>query len=306
MYIFLAFLYFERILSKLFLMSDHNKLNFKAILIPIIISFILLIIKAYGWIITGSLSILSSLLDSTLDLIISLLNMVAIFYAAKPPDEDHRFGHNSIEDIVGLAQASFITASGLFILYEAIHRFFVPTQIIHHEAGILVMSISLVASLIIVIYQKLVFKKTKSVIVESDMMHYLTDFLINGAIIVSLLAMSKNRSSIIDPILASIIAFYIIYAAKNIGIKAFNALMDHELKPDEKLKIKTLIKSDPNIKGCHELKTRRSGSRIFMQLHIELDHKLSLKAGHDIADKLEKRIQNLWEQTEIIIHTDPV
>lgn len=294
-------------------MSDINNtaikihsLNFKGILLPIVISCILLAVKAYGWAVTGSLSILSSLLDSTLDLIISLLNMFAVIYAAKPPDKDHRFGHNSIEDIVGLIQSTFIATSGLFILYEAVNRFISATPITHYQTGIIVMLISLLGSLIIVSYQKFIFYKTKSIVIEADMLHYLTDFLVNGAIIVSLLLVSRTGFVILDPILASIIAIYIIFTAIKIGKRAFNGLMDHELTHDEKSKIKDLIKQDPDIKGSHEFKTRRSGSRVFIQLHIELDHKLSLKEGHDIGHRLEQKLKTLWPQTEIIIHTDPV
>jgi ferrous-iron efflux pump FieF len=284
----------------------NHQLNLKALLFPIIASTILLLIKSYGWFATDSLSILSSLLDSTFDLIVSILNILALIYASKPPDNEHRFGHNSMEDIVGLIQATFVGASGVFIIYEAIRRFINPEQIREYETGILVMFVSLIVALAIVIYQKITFRKTKSIIVESDMMHYMTDFLINGSIIISLFLVSKTGIEIIDPILATLIAIYIIHAALKIGKRSFNHLMDHELDDDEREKIKELVYKDKNIKGHHAFKTRRSGSRVFIQIHIELDKKLSLEEGHDIADRLEKKLGKAWEPAEIIIHTDPV
>ena len=287
-------------------MIDINKLNFRAILFPILISAILLLIKIYGWVVTDSLSILSSLLDSTLDLVMSILNMMAVIYAAKPPDHDHRFGHHSIEDIVGLVQATFIATSGLFIIYEAVQRFVNPPQINAYDTGILIMTLSLILSLVIVIYQKIILKKTKSMIVESDMMHYATDLLMNFSIIISLFLVSKTGITIIDPILATIIALYIIHSAFQIGKRAFNDLMDHELGDDQKDKIKEIVKSYGEIRGCHELKTRRSGSKVFIQMHIELDKNMTLNQAHDVADDLEKDLAKLWNQSDIIIHTDPV
>ncbi len=288
------------------ILKKNVTLNITAISLPITISIILIIAKIYGYFITGSLSLLSSLLDSLMDVIISTINVIAIIYASKPPDEDHRFGHNSIEDIVGLIQATFITTSAFLILYKAVNGFIEPDEIVNNMAGVWIMIISTIGTLIIVLYQKIIINKTKSVVVESDMIHYLTDFFINIAIAISLLVSVNSKFAILDPVLASLIAFYVLFAAFKIGRKSFDNLMDKELEDDEKVKIIDLINKQKQIKGFHALKTRRSGNRIFVQIHVELDKKLNLEEAHKIIDFLEKEIENMWLESDVIIHSDPV
>lgn len=284
----------------------NTKLNITAISLPITISAILIIAKIYGFFITGSLSILSSLLDSLMDVIISTINAFAIIYASKPPDEDHRFGHNSIEDIVGLMQATFIATSAFLILYKAGTVFIEPREITNNITGVWIMVASTIGAFLIVIYQKIVIKKTKSVVVESDMMHYLTDFLVNIAIVISLLLATNNKFMFLDPILASLIAIYVLSAAFKIGKRSFDNLMDKELSDEEKTKIINLINKQKEIKGFHAFKTRRSGNRVFVQIHVELDKNLILDDAHQIIDILERKIEDIWLESDVIIHSDPV
>jgi ferrous-iron efflux pump FieF len=286
--------------------QKNNKLNITAILVPITASIMLLLAKTYGYFVTDSLSILSSLLDSFMDVFISALNMVAVIYASKPPDEDHRFGHNAIEDIVGLIQATFIATTAFFVLYKAADSFIHPTTIDDNMIGVWVMVFSVVMPLLVVIYQKMIIRKTKSIVVESDMMHYLTDVLVNGAIIISLLLAINPKFRIIDPILAALIALYILSSAIKIGKRSFNNLMDMELEEGQKDKIRALIDGNKKIKGYHAFKTRRSGNRVFVQIHIEVDKKLSLDKAHDIVDTLEADIANIWLESDVIIHLDPI
>lgn len=287
-------------------LKRNNQLNITAIMVPITVSVMLLLVKTYGYFITDSLSILSSLLDSMMDIVVSVFNMVAVIYASKPADEDHRFGHNSIEDIVGLIQATFIATSAFLILYKAVNSFIEPQVITNSVEGVWLMVFSFAGSFLIVLYQKIILSKTKSVVVESDMMHYLTDVLMNGAIIIALLLSSYPGLGILDPILASVIAFYILWAAIKIGRRSFNSLMDMELEESEKEKIQKLLLINKQIKGYHDLKTRRSGNRVFVQIHIDLDRKLSLDESHDIIEDLEEEIEKIWLQTDVIIHADPV
>jgi ferrous-iron efflux pump FieF len=286
--------------------KQNNHLNISAILVPITVSIVLLLAKTYGYFATGSLSILSSLLDSLMDVLISGLNMAAVIYASKPADEDHRFGHNSIEDIVGLMQATFIATSAFLILYKAVDSFIHPVAISNNITGVWVMVFSIIAAFGVVIYQKIIIKKTNSVVVESDMMHYLSDVLINGAIIVSLLLAANPKLQIMDSILAGLIAFYILSAAYKIGRRSFNNLMDKELDDEEKEKIHKLIEGNKQVKGHHAFKTRRSGNRVFVQFHVELNKGLNLQEAHDIVDEIEMAIEDMWLETDVIIHTDPI
>jgi len=285
---------------------SHHNLNRWALIFSVGVSILLVLVKAFGWVQTDSLSLLSSLLDSSLDVIISLLNMLAVMYAAKPADDDHRFGHNAIEDIVGLIQATFIGASGLFLLYEAAFRFNNPHAITDSVLGIKVIFLSLLGTLAIIIFQTHIARKTNSLVLKADLLHYSTDFLVNSAIIFSLYVSGSSKYSFVDPLVASLIAIYILRASLKIGIRAFDHLMDKELPDDKLAEIKKLIKAEKGILDYHLLKTRRSGSRKFIQLHIEVDEKLNLRKAHDIADSLEKKLEALGKEVEAIIHIDPV
>ena len=286
--------------------SEHHSLNIKAILFSISISLILIVAKIYGWIITDSVSLLSSLLDSGLDIIISILNISAIIYASKPADDDHKFGHRAIEDIVGLVQATFIASSSLFLIYEAINHFLHPTDITNNITGINIILFSTFGTLAIILYQRHIAKKTKSIIVETDLLHYMSDFLLNIAVMVSLYITINPSLRFVDPIIAILIAIVIFRSALKIGFRAFNNLMDHELPEYEHQKIVKIINNHPGIISFHELKTRRSGHKKFIQLHIEIDENLNLKDGHEIADSLEQALALSDDDSEIIIHIDPV
>ena len=283
----------------------NSHLNIKAILLPIVISILLIIFKSYGFSQTNSVSILASLLDSIMDVVVSLINITAVIYATKPADEDHKFGHNAIEDIVGLIQATFIATSALFIIYKAVTNFTTKQTIANNSDGILVMAISTAALFLIIIYQKITIKKTNSVIVKSDSLHYTSDILANLAIIISLILTTNPKLKLIDPILAMLIASYIIFSAYEIGKTCFDNLMDKELEEAELQEIKKTITSQEGVKDYHKLKTRRSGNRIFIQAHIELDRKLSFIKAHQITDQLEETLLNKYKNSEIIIHSDP-
>lgn len=284
----------------------HHGLNKKAIILPIVVSFLLVGIKTYGWFVTDSVSLLSSLLDSSLDIIISVINMMAVLYAVKPADNDHRFGHNAIEDIVGLIQAAFIAATGMFIVYEATRHFAYPHPVKNPETGIWVLALSIAGALIIVLYQKWVVYRTKSLVVEADSLHYLSDLLVNLAIMASIYIAAMPGWEIVDPIVGSLIAIYVLRASYKIGIRAFDHLMDKELLDKEREKLIELMMAEEGVKGYHELKTRRSGSRAFVQLHIEIDKRLNFQDAHDIADKVEKKLIEFLGDAEVMVHMDPV
>ena len=270
--------------------KTHYRLNLNAILFSITISIILFSVKIYGWIVTNSVSLLSSLLDSGLDVIISVLNIMAIIYANKPADEDHKFGHRSIEDIVGLIQATFIASSALFLVYEAMHKITTPQNITNNVIGIKIIIFSIFGTLAIILFQRHIAKKTKSIIVETDLLHYMSDFLLNIAVIISLYLAVKPGLNLIDPFIAIIIAIYILRTAVKIGLRAFDNLMDHELPEAEHNKLVEIINNHEGVLGFHELKTRRSGNKKFIQLHIDVDANLNLREAHLIADSLEAKL----------------
>ena len=284
---------------------DNSKYMRLATYASVSVAILLVLVKIYAWFLSGSVSIMASVVDSILDLIVSFLNLLAVRYALQPPDEEHRFGHNSAEDVAALAQSAFIAGSAIFILFAAIGKFSHPAPITHSGIGIAVMAFSIIATLLLVTFQKFVVRKTGSTVIEADSLHYVGDIFMNAAVIIALILSTYFDFQYADPIFAIIIAIYIFRGSWKIGRLAFDKLMDKEFDLEEKQKIIDYVNSIEEAKGIHELKTRYSGIKPFIQFHLELDGNLTLKEAHDIADKIERKLKELFPQGEVIIHQDP-
>lgn len=286
--------------------AGRNRMLRAVTITAIAISVLLMLIKLGAWTMTHATSLLSSLAESLSDILMSWVNFFAIRYASKPADDDHRFGHNSMEDIAGLFQFAVICGSMLFIAAQALEDVIHGSSIREPEYGIWVMIISLVLTTILVIYQRYVFKRTGSLIIKADSLHYVGDILTCLAIIGSLLAAYIFEIYWLDPILALGIAAYIIIEARHIGLRAFNNLMDHEMPDDEKTKIIEALIEFPEVLGHHNLKTRYSGAKPFIQMHVELRKDLTFQQAHEITEQLEKKLESLFHEADVILHQDPV
>ncbi len=269
------------------------------------VAVMIIIAKFSAWLATDSLSLMASLVDSTLDVAASLINLVAVRYALKPADEDHRFGHGKAEDIAAFAQSAFIAGSALFIGVEATSRLITPRAIEHTNLGIYAMLFSIVMTIALISFQHYVVKKTNSRVVQADAVHYQTDLLVNAAVIISLLLSQYFELHIIDPIFGMVIAAYIMKSAWQVGRVAFDNLMDKELPDITREAIITASLSCKGVKGAHDLRTRYSGLTAFIQIHIELDANLLLHKAHDIAENVESRILNVMPGAEVLVHIDP-
>lgn len=265
----------------------------------------LIVVKLGAWAMTGSVAILSTLIDSALDAAASLINLWAVSHALTPADRDHRFGHGKAEPLAGLGQAAFIVGSGVLLLIEAIHRMFNPALVQRGEIGIAVMVFSIVLTLVLVRYQKYVVAKTQSVAISADSLHYVGDVLINGSVIVSLVLAMSMGWTYADPIFAICIAGYLMWNAWQISVNSMDMLMDRELPEDDRDRIRIIARSHPDVRNMHDLRTRLSGQQGFIQLHLELDANLPLYKAHDIADSVEKAIMDAFPNFEVIIHQDP-
>ena len=254
---------------------------------------------------TSSVSILASLIDSLMDAGASLINLLAVSYALAPPDSEHRFGHGKAESLAGLAQATFIAGSGLFLIVESIDRLVHPKAIEEVGIGLGVMIFSIVATLILVAIQYYVIKRTNSAAIRADSLHYKTDLLTNGAIIIALL-LSQFGWLGFDPIFALLIAFYILYSSWEIGSEAFHDLLDHELPQEKRDLIIQIVKDTPKVQGLHDLRTRLSGRTEFIQMHLELEDHLPLVEAHAIAHEVEDKIKQAMPTADVVIHQDPV
>lgn len=266
----------------------------------------LIVIKLAAWMATGSLSLLSSLVDSGMDLLASLTNFLAIRYALVPPDHEHRFGHGKVEYIAGMGQALFIAGSALVIGVEAVRRFISPVPVEEGALGVGVMVLSIAVTLVMVRYQKQAIAATGSTVVKADYLHYFMDVTANGAVIVALMLSVWLGWTWADPLFALCIALYIVHGAWEVGSASFQNLMDREFDDAERIAISEAVLAVAGVRGMHELKTRRSGLLSFIQLHIDVDGALPLVQAHAITEAVERAVQALHPHAEVLVHTDPV
>lgn len=261
--------------------------------------------KAVAWIWTGSVAMLSSLVDSGLDVLASMLNMLAVRHALTPADREHRFGHGKAEALAGLGQSAFILASAGFVLYEAVRRFRDPRPVEQGAFGIGVMLLSIALTLALLFYQRRVVRRTGSLAIGADSLHYQTDLMTNGAVLVGLVLATQFGLRLADPAIAACIAVYIGFSAWIILRGSFDQLMDRELPDEDRARIRAVALGHPEIHNVHEIRTRSSGLQRFIQLHLEMDPALSLVRAHEIADEVEEELKQAFPNAEIFIHQDP-
>ena len=266
---------------------------------------VLIAVKLVAYMLTDSVSLLSSLMDSVLDAMASLVNLVAVRQALVPPDREHRFGHGKAEPLAGLAQAAFISGSALFLAVEAGHRLFAPRLVTHVDIGIAVSVFAIVATFILTRFQLYVVKRTGSIAIEADSLHYLGDLLINGAVIVALILAVHVGWIYADALFGLAIALYLIFNAVKIARAALDMLMDRELPEEDRRRIKEIVMSHGEVLDMHDLRTRTSGRQCFIQLHLELDGDMPLFDAHQIADTVEAALMEAFPQAEVLIHQDP-
>lgn len=268
---------------------------------------LIIIVKIFGWFATDSVTILASLIDSLLDICVSIMNLSALHYALRPADHEHRFGHGKAEDIAVFSQAVFFILSGIFLIFTATKRFFNPSELVLGSGplSIEILIFSMVITLLIVMFQYYVMKRAKSHVIEADSLHYLTDFLSNFSAIIGIGIATYYKIPAFDNITAIAIAIYIIFNASKLFKRAFNNLMDHEMADDEKQMIIDIIKSHVKVNGFHDLKTRYAGIKPFIQVHLELKANMTIKEAHIIAHEIEHAILLKIPNAEIIIHQDP-
>ena len=266
---------------------------------------LLIAMKAVAYVATDSVSLLSSLIDSLLDLAASLVNMLAIRHALTPADAEHRFGHGKAEPLAGLAQAAFIAGSAILLFFEAARRLAAPQPVTNTGAGIAVMVVSILATLALVSYQRSVVRRTGSVAIGADSLHYQGDLLLNGSVIVSLLASRYMAVPWLDPLFGIGIGLFILWSALGILRLSVTQLMDRELPDEEREQIRAIALARPEVLGVHDLKTRASGPHAFVQLHVELDGEIPLRQAHAVAEDVEAAIRRAFPHAEIIIHQDP-
>ncbi|MCP4323900.1 MAG: cation diffusion facilitator family transporter [Psychromonas sp.] len=271
----------------------------------IVAASLLIIVKLLAWFMTGSSSILAALTDSLMDVTTSIINLFAIKIALQPADDDHRFGHGKAESLAGLAQAAFISGSSVLLMLNGISSLINGNQISASNIGIAVMVFSVLVTIALVSFQTYIVKRTGSLAIKADSMHYRTDIFMNGAVLLALILAGIGWHWA-DGLFAIAVSIYILHGAWEIGSQSIDALMDKQLpKSDEELIVKTAY-SINGVRGVHDLRTRQSGNTKFIQLHLELDDDQSLFEAHEKADKLELELEKKFPHADILIHLDPL
>jgi ferrous-iron efflux pump FieF len=266
---------------------------------------VLIGVKLVAWWYTDSISLLSTLIDSVLDVLASLVSLVAVRHALSPADREHRFGHGKAEPLAALAQAAFISGSALFLTFEAGRRLFNVEPVAHAQLGIWVMVFAVAATFVLTRFQAYVVRKTGSLAIEADSLHYLGDLLVNVSVIVALLLVSELGWLWADAVFGLGIAAYILVNAWRISRSAYQMLMDRELPDDERQRIKDIALAHDSVMSLHDLRTRASGPDTFIQIHLELDGAMSLYRSHEVADEVEAKIREAFPGAEVLIHQDP-
>ncbi|MCE2510283.1 MAG: cation diffusion facilitator family transporter [Alphaproteobacteria bacterium] len=269
------------------------------------VALLLVVVKVGAWWLTNSVSLLSSLIDSLLDFGASLANLFAVRHALQPADYEHRFGHGKAESLAGLGQAAFVAGSAVFLLIEASHRLVHPKAVLHGEVGIAVMAFAIVVTVALVFFQRYVVRKTGSVAIGADSLHYKGDILLNGSVILALVLSSNFHFGLADPIFGAAIALYLLRTAGKIAFLSVDQLMDRELAEEDRERIRNLVRAHPEVGDLHDLRTRKSGTTVFIQFHLELDGSMTLRHAHEVSEAVEKKIAEAYPEAEILIHEDP-
>ena len=279
----------------------------KATLVSTATAGVLIIIKLTIGILSGSVAVLASAIDSVLDLIISAFNYFAINKSEQPADKTFNYGKGKIEALAAVIEGTIITMSGLFILYHAIKKAYVGEETTLLGSSILVMAISLVITIALVMFLNYVAKKTNNMVIKSDALHYKTDVLSNGAILISLILIYSTGLHLIDAIMGVIISIYIIYSAYEIIKEGVFILLDGSLDEEIVNEIKNIIESEDKISDYHYLKTRKSANTNFVDVHLVFNEGISLLKAHTLGDKIEDNIAKINEDEEWVInaHLDP-
>ncbi|MGB5966373.1 MAG: cation diffusion facilitator family transporter [Sulfurimonadaceae bacterium] len=279
----------------------------KATLISSSTAALLVTIKMIVGIMSGSVAILASAIDSFLDLLVSIFNYFALHHSEKEADAKFNFGRGKLEAIAAVMEGTIISISGLFILYNAIEKLLHPKAIAYMDMSLIVMGVSIVLTGALVLFLVNVAKKTGNLVIRADALHYQTDLYTNGAILIALGVIHFTDFEIIDPLLGIGITIYMIYSAYPIIKEGILMLMDIALDEEEIEKIQKYLSRVENINGSHHLTTRRSGSDIFITVHVVFNISISLYDAHRISDKIEEGLQRLFkdERVHSIIHMDP-
>jgi len=286
-------------------LESAHRLRLRATYASLAVAAVLIAAKLIVWIATGSVALLSSLVDSFVDAAASLVNFFAIRQAIVPADREHRFGHGKAEPLAALGQSAFLVGSAVLLMFEAVRRLVAPAPVEGAAAGIAVMLFSIIVTFGLVAYQRHVVKRTGSLAINADELHYRGDLFLNLGVIATLALGSMFAMPILDPLFGAAVGLWIIYGAVKIARLSMTQLMDRELPDEERARVRAIAESHPEVAAVHDIRTRVAGPTAFIQLHIEMDGEMNLLRAHEVSDEVEMELHRAFPHAEIIIHEDP-
>ena len=285
--------------------SQAAMLNRSAALASISVALLLIGLKAWAAWQTGSTAMLGSLADTALDLFASVATLVGVWIAAQPADDDHRFGHGKAEALAAMFQVVLISISALAIAARAIGQFFRGAQTEAAAEGIGVSIVAIVATLALLAWQRHVIARTGSVAIATDHVHYKSDLLLNLAVIAALALDQYAGLAGADPVFGLVIAAWLAWSGWRASQEAIEQLMDREWSDEKKERFLEVVAHNPDLRGVHDLRTRTSGDRDFVQFHVWIDPDMTVREAHRVMDDIEERLHREFPDVEILIHPDP-
>ena len=286
--------------------EENNHLMRLASFFSVGTAFVLLIAKFITFVLTGSMSILSSLFDSVQDMLTSLVNLIAVKEATTPADAEHRFGHGKAQALGGLIQSIIILIASFILLKESVLRLLNPQPIQGIGLGLGVTALALILTIGLVTFQKLVVKKTKSLSIQADLAHYTGDILMNIGVAISILTAYFFKWNFIDALFGALVACYLFYSITHVLRDSLNMLMDKEISISMRKDIKKTACSIEGVYDCFDLKTRLSGNEMFAQFSVSLDDEISLLEAHNKIDEIEHIIHQKHPTMNLVIHPEPI
>ncbi len=285
--------------------QNNLKWRKRAVMASIAVALTLSVVKLIAYLITDTVSILTSLADSMIDILASSITLFSITRAALPPNKSHRYGFDKIESLAAMAQAIFIFGTSFYLLSESIKRLITPVELEQIPVAVLVMVFSILLTLALVVFQYYIIKQTHSVALRADSLNYKGDLAMNAAVIASLVATKLTGIVYVDAVFGVIVSLLMIKNAYGIAQEVFGVLIDKELSEDDRNKIIDIVKAHKEVYAVHDLRTRFSGYKTFIEFHMEVDGKMKLFDAHKITEDVEKEIYEIYPDSDIVIHQEP-
>ncbi|MBT9432956.1 cation transporter [Candidatus Sodalis endolongispinus] len=276
-----------------------------ASLVSLGVALTLVCIKIWAWLETGSIALLTSAADGLVDVLASIVTLVGVYYAQRPADRGHRFGHGKAEAIAAFVQALLLAAAGVALGIESISRLLTPQALAAQQLGIVVIVASTLCASLLVTMQTLVVKYTHSTAIAADRAHYITDIALNLAVLCALVLENQFGWVRADASGALAISCYMVWNARGMIQSAMLQLLDRELDGADRRRITVAALSCPGVEWGHDLRTRNGGDRVFVELHVEVDGQLTVDAGHAICDQAEAAVKALFSAAEVSAHLEP-